>query len=670
MIMQGHSKRNDVGEAFDLTVDFAVSKQSFIWTEAHRRAASQLEFAVNSLTNITLMLGKSGVGKSRLIEEVVEFVMLDQAVAVFTEPRVLDDDVVGAVRQAVMGLANTYSQKVAPIFVIDDAHRLHHNTLTKLIRMSHPPDGGDVVFKLVLVGHPGFEQDIQSIAPGATGPAFELWPLDEKDANAFVDEWLAQHGTTDIFENADQRERMLARAEGVPGALIGALEFHKRKAPTMPPAKAKLCDPVRPVAPAQNTPVKAQPCSAVRFESSRPAKAKPAAAPLVLKTQLNAPGQPCKADPKTDAIPKARVRGKVRRKPVADPKPNVATETAMAPDIRIAARADATSVADPLAKATTSDRALPKSDRLARGEPKRKFRLETAIKRQQMQKQERRKREARAKVDWPEFAPAGAAPTPTLAAATLEVRASEAITAPSASRKTRSNMSRGLSMASLGALIVAATLIAPRVTGLSAPAVAVTLPAEASQNVASVPFIQSVADLPTDASSVLRTAVTLGRTNGRAAAAAYAVAAAKGDPRAAYYLGQIYEAGEGVARNPTMAFLWYSTAAGVIPAAGARADALRQELTASTNEAVALAMTHAQIEATGNGLFLWNVESVIPGTTFTIQFSDENGGLLKTVETSIPASETEVPTNASHVKVAATNAGEVSSTPWFRMYSR
>ncbi|MEO0917853.1 MAG: hypothetical protein AAFY31_12865 [Pseudomonadota bacterium] len=95
--------------------DFGVSEKSFIWTEAHRRAASQLEFAVNSPTHITLMLGQSGVGKSRLIEEVVEFVMLDQAVAFFTNPRLLDEDVIGTVRKAVMGLADTYSQNVVPI---------------------------------------------------------------------------------------------------------------------------------------------------------------------------------------------------------------------------------------------------------------------------------------------------------------------------------------------------------------------------------------------------------------------------------------------------------------------------------------------------------------------------------------------------------------------------
>ncbi len=702
--------------------DFGVSEQTFIWTEAHRRAASQLEFAVNSQTNITLMLGKPGVGKSRLVEEVVEFVMLDQAVAFFTDPRLLDEDLIGTVRQAVMGLADTYSQKATPIFVIDDAHRLHHDTLTKLLRMSHPPDGGEAVFKLVLVAEPGFDQDMQSIAPGNTGPAFQLWPLDDKDAEAFVDEWLKLRGVSDIFDDEDQRKRMLERAEGVPGALVGALEWHLRRSEKAARANPKPSagEALRQVE--QTTPkadTDTQLAAGKVSEPLRPTPSKPAAPP-VQKAPPEAPPQPrpteghadgplkreaapksngksravetpkSETTPKVDAKPEPGIppKAETRRKVAAKAEPDAPAKADTSAKVTATAEPDATPKASTAPKVSTTPKADPKPKAPAKAEtpdtdterpapqpfagvePEGRFRLEVAVKQQQEFQKELRDLEERESIAEPEIVLQNAGRTLELVAPVLEERPPEpkvaAFTPPEPKRK----VIRGLSVAALGALIIAGAVLIPRLSDTAVPPLSLAVPTDTSETVSYAPVMQSVVDLPPDGASILRTAIGLGRSNGSSAAAAYAVAAAKGEARAAYYLGQVYDAGEGVAPNPSMAYLWYKAASSDISAAGTRIEALRTGLSSAQGETVRLAVLHAHKDEAGEGLFLWSAENVGPEMMFNLIFADREGTVLQTLETAIPASHATIPENSETFKIVGTENGETVSTNWMKVAAR
>lgn len=64
-----------------------------------------------------------------------------------------------------------------------------------------------------------------------------------------------------------------------------------------------------------------------------------------------------------------------------------------------------------------------------------------------------------------------------------------------------------------------------------------------------------------DAGTLHDQALRVGASDPLAAAIGFARAAIRGDARAAYYLGQHYEAGDGVPRNPTLAAAWYEMAA-------------------------------------------------------------------------------------------------------------
>ncbi len=64
-----------------------------------------------------------------------------------------------------------------------------------------------------------------------------------------------------------------------------------------------------------------------------------------------------------------------------------------------------------------------------------------------------------------------------------------------------------------------------------------------------------------DPQSLHEQALSAGATDARAAAIGFARAALRGDDRAAYYLGQYFEAGDGLPQNTTLAAAWYAQAA-------------------------------------------------------------------------------------------------------------
>lgn len=631
----------------------ASAEDKFIWTEAHKRAAGQLEFAVNSPTNITLMLGKSGVGKSRLVEEVVEYVMLDQAVAFFTNPRLLDEDLIGTVRTAVMGLADTYRQNATPIFVVDDAHLLHHDTLNKLLYMSHPPDGGKVVFKLVLVAQPGFDEDLKSIAPGNSGPAFELWPLDENDANIFVDAWLTRKNISDIFEDQQQRSRMLERAKGVPGALVGALEWHMRKSNTAAPVKEKpeLGDKIsdaKKARPNRNgktidvTEVVEPTIKEATFETPSKERHAIGDANSIATNGVRRDPKPCESVSKHDEAPCADTAFQSTRSSTLSKAPEPATE----------------SHSDGAAKERHPVASL------AGLEPAANFRLEVAVKQQKEFKQELRSLEYRE-----ERAHGMQEIASELELRSKKVRQDTFAPTPKAFRpsKAQRNFPGGASLAGLAAMLLVGAFLGQWLSNASTAPRSFAAAPQLTDVVSIAPVMESVLALPGDASSILRTAVGLGRTDGASAAAAYAVAAAMQEPRAAYYLGQVYESGEGVTRNESMAYLGYQAAATEIPAANTRAEALRSGFSSLETRAPKIEVIHAHQEASRKGVFLWHTRNAGPDVSFEIQFADQNGEILKKLETRLPAILAEIPVTTERFKVTSKNESETVSTDWMRI---
>ena len=620
--------------------DFGNSEDEYIWTESYRRAASQLDFAVNSPTNIVLMLGKSGVGKSRLVEEVVEYVMFEKAVAYFTNPRQLDEDLVETVREAIVGLAECYEQDATPIFIIDDADRLHDDTLSKLIQMSHPNDGGAPVFKLVLVARPGFDEDIQSIVPGATGPAFELWPLDEKEAEAFTAQLLENNGHVGLFDDSEKRKKMLDRAGGYPGALIGAIDWHVKK---MDEAGASVTDlkesaAAAPAKAAEKIEADAEPQAAA--EEATPTEAQ--ADTVEPETFEDAPA-PQEAEPQqADAAEETSdVAAPVEKETVEaetpiDPAPP-------APEQTEAEEAQSTREQDVLDWQKRAVDSLRVDEDFEDDQPVAEpvFRSHSAPSTREQRDQNQRTRWEREIESRDDFA--------------FQMQAAE----PGAPRNV---IAIGLGAAAAVTLFIFGAIGYDRMVSLPTPVQAENQ--TVTEDVTPVPpVLPVVAGLPEGAREIFRTAIDLGRTDGSAAAAAYAVAAAKGETRAAYYLGQMFETGEGVDRNVAMALFWYEAAAQDIAPAARRAEELRASLVGTAaSDGTVMTVAHAHVDQAGSGTFIWSAENAAPETTFEIQFVGDAGEALKTVASDIPAAFSEVPANATGFTVTAINeAGRFST---------
>ena len=75
----------------------------------------------------------------------------------------------------------------------------------------------------------------------------------------------------------------------------------------------------------------------------------------------------------------------------------------------------------------------------------------------------------------------------------------------------------------------------------------------------------ALSELPADAESQFRFAVSMTDRDPLLAAAAYSQAALSGHDRAAYYLGQMFEAGDGIPRDTALAAAWYRRAAERLP---------------------------------------------------------------------------------------------------------
>lgn len=151
---------------------------------------------------------------------------------------------------------------------------------------------------------------------------------------------------------------------------------------------------------------------------------------------------------------------------------------------------------------------------------------------------------------------------------------------------------------------------------------------------------------------MFRLALRIPGSEADAVATAYSLAALSGHDRAAYYLGQMYELGEGVPRNLGIALAWYELGARSMAGAQARSEALAEQ----TSEGSVLApipLFHRALE--GQQLeMVWTVAPEAAGGTFTIEFGDEQGQTLSAMlGHSLPALRSNLPPDASKWRVGA-----------------
>lgn len=160
-----------------------------------------------------------------------------------------------------------------------------------------------------------------------------------------------------------------------------------------------------------------------------------------------------------------------------------------------------------------------------------------------------------------------------------------------------------------------------------------------------------------------RAGVDMGETAPEAAVAAYALAALSGHERAAIYLGQIYELGEGVPADPLRARAWYDLA-GLDPD-----NALAPEDAA--NAIAPPVLLHAGWDQAARDIDLvWTSGAGTAPSHFNVEFTLGDGKVLAAAEgIALSAARLPRPAGATHWRVTATDADTdaARSSPWISL---
>ena len=158
------------------------------------------------------------------------------------------------------------------------------------------------------------------------------------------------------------------------------------------------------------------------------------------------------------------------------------------------------------------------------------------------------------------------------------------------------------------------------------------------------------ADFVLTPDELFRTALELAFVDREAAAVAFARAGIGGHPRAAYYLGQVYEAGDGVPVDLALSRAWYARAAETIPGAARRLEAIPEP------EGDA---------AIGAPALLWGSRN--PDGTVELVWTSAEGGDPDGYLVQLAATADGAPIHAEHVAVSAARLEPPAEAAYWRV---
>lgn len=163
---------------------------------------------------------------------------------------------------------------------------------------------------------------------------------------------------------------------------------------------------------------------------------------------------------------------------------------------------------------------------------------------------------------------------------------------------------------------------------------------------------------------LLAEALTLGQADPDRAAQLYARAALWGNERAAYYLGQLHEIGDGVTADPLRAKGWYQAAPGI---AGATDSLARITSTAATSFPTAPARPTLQIPLlSGQTELHWQAPAGVAG--FRVQFIEAGGkGQNGQVDTALTAALIDRPVQAWRIITLDRDGTPGAASAWSRL---
>lgn len=189
---------------------------------------------------------------------------------------------------------------------------------------------------------------------------------------------------------------------------------------------------------------------------------------------------------------------------------------------------------------------------------------------------------------------------------------------------------------------------------------AVTAPLPPTPRTTALPGPVAITPEPTVAALMQQ---AIGARDPAVAAVAYARAAIRGSPRAAWFLGQLNETGTGVAPSPGAARLWY--AASDLPAPQRRLHALAATGTTAGTPATPVPIFHARSD--GSSDMVWHVPDGAMPVGFRVEALGPGGEALPPREVSVPALMLQSPVSAWRVTAIGADGSESAPSAMVRM---
>ena len=217
------------------------------WADGHRAAFTVLEYGIVSRAPITVLTGEIGVGKTTLLQKLLESLDEDTTVGLISNaqggrgellrwvtnalglPPTQGTDYVGLFQQLTDHLVDEYAAGRRVTLVIDEAQNLSVEALEELRMLTNINSGKDELLQLILVGQPELREkimrpELQQFAQRVVA-AYHLMPLDPVATADYIRHRMQHAGAeSDVFSD-DAIEEILRHSGGVPRLVNKLCEF-------------------------------------------------------------------------------------------------------------------------------------------------------------------------------------------------------------------------------------------------------------------------------------------------------------------------------------------------------------------------------------------------------------------------------------------------------------
>lgn len=652
------------------------------WSTAHSLAAERMQFAVGSSILLTVFTGDAGSGKSTIVRRVVSDAQGRQLIGVCKHGPAINTDPCRAILDSFGAGVSTNDQSAQkrilqqsleaaraalglPTFIMDDAEKLEPKQFSDLFDLARLSEGPErALFKIILVGRPEATEQLDDELGLLLGPTFSLQPMDEKDTAGYVEHRLKVAGLENQPFSDDALKAIYERTQGNPRqinllcqtALAEAEAAHvdwidAKRIQDCTFASSGHSDFVQTsqaAATQQSVPPTGVNSTGAATVPARPPRLQNAEADAAISTAPQTAN-----DSFFDAIERAKAELRISEglssKPeiptsAVDGPPNFKTRRSSAdrpPQRSEAAKEDFLKpslrhdkTAEPMAPpAPTNPSPSAASASMSKTDAppsSRKWPVQTVL----------------------AAGVVGVAALFYLLASSNQERAElsvdNATAAPGTDTATRpafespaatdTDPAKAESAASSATRDIPAPIIdyegpanlLPPIEGRSddaSPALEVFLdPSEVAPMLA---LAQTFGDLPQNPEGWYRRGLFVADQDAVAAAVAYTVAAGQGHPRAAYFLGQMYEIGEGVPVNNVLAKHWYGVVGENVAAAAERFALLDPAEDAETTTPVPL---FSFLSSPGEAVLVWTSATGPSDITYTVEFSDAGGQVISRIE--------------------------------------